>query len=292
MSKYYDKQRVKVLEHSKSPSGSELITLEIELHRFCLPENNTHRSISKNYQSSRAVPAKATRKLMLNDTALPVFWGLNQPGMKAKEEAKGLHKKLIKLWWWWCSRSAAFNHFIGEKLKVHKQLVNRVIEPYIYTKGVVTASLEDWEAFFVLRCHKDAQPEIKALADCIKVAITRSKPKNLKYGQWHLPLAPEEGTLEERLKISVSTCAQASYRKGDDSLEKANIIWGFLNFPDKGVYGEDPPHFSPSEHQALCAKESKEQGLNGNFKGEFIQYRKLLERGEENYYIGVTEHNQ
>lgn len=39
--------------------GVRLVTFEVEFHRFILPEINTHRVFSRNYQSSRAVPVKS-----------------------------------------------------------------------------------------------------------------------------------------------------------------------------------------------------------------------------------------
>lgn len=153
----------------------------------------------------------------------------------------------------------------------------------------------------------DAQPEIQALAFKIRDAIEDSVPTELKEGEWHLPyvqtktdfsgnkfyttssdeLVEDEDilTLEEAIKISTSCTAQTSYRKLDDSLEKALKIYDMLNLPENGVYPEDPPHFSPTEHIAM-AKNIGNSWFSGNFYNlNFIQYRKLLERGIEKEVI-------
>jgi hypothetical protein len=91
-------------------------------------------------------------------------------------------------------------------------------------------------------------------------------------------------TLEKAVQISASCCAQVSYRKLDDSLEKAEKVYDMLNLPENGVYPDNPPHFSPTEHIARAGK--CDSYLSGNFhSSDFIQYRKLLEIGAESEYI-------
>ena len=52
--------------------------------------------------------------------------------------------------------------------------------------------------------------------------------------------------LETAKMISVSCCAQVSYRKLDDSIEKAKKIYSMLNISST----DKPSHASPCEHQA------------------------------------------
>lgn len=274
--------------------GNRLITLEIELHRFVLPEFNTHRSISRNFQSSRAVPVTQMIEQVKNNPAMPVHWGKNEPGMVANEECTNRVYK----WNWdedicggYDSREEAWKNaaqiaaslaFEFHESGYHKQIVNRLLEPFMWTKGVVTATFNDWQAFLKLRLHKDAQPEIKALACEIAKALLASKPIEKESGEWHLPYVESlENSIEDCIKISASCCGQVSYRKLDDSLEKAIKIYDMLNLPKDGVYPEDPPHFSPTEHQVKF-EHGAYKSLSGNFhKHGFIQYRKALELGIE-----------
>ena len=286
--------------------GSRLITLEIELHRFVLPEFNTHRSISRNFQSSRAVPVMQMIEQVRNNPAMPVHWGLNQPGMVADNEVEGFTKQQSILRWKWAAEQAAECAEALNAAGVHKQVVNRLLEPFMWTKGVVTATFNDWQAFLKLRLHKDAQPEIKALACEVAKALLVSKPVEKKSGEWHLPyvhVIPDYYTAEyeeyyqdnelnvryereDAIKISASCCGQVSYRKLDDSLEKAIKIYDMLNLPKDGVYPEDPPHFSPTELQVKF-EHGACKSLSGNFhKHGFIQYRKALELGIEKEVIG------
>ena len=276
-----------------------LITLEIELHRFVLPEANTHKALSRNYQSSRAIPILKQLEQIANDPAMPVFYGKDQAGMIAGEELEGRDLELVQMIILGM-RDACLNGVKQlHKLGLHKQVSNRYVEPWMWTKGVVTATHKDWKAMFKLRRHFAAQPEIKALFDVIYEAIERSTPVELKVGDWHLPYFETSYwdsdwpaliyndiklLLEDAIKISASCVAQVSYRKLDDSRDKAEKVYGMLNLPVNGVYPEDPPHFSPTEHIAKACDTEIE--MSGNFHtNDFTQYRKVLEYGLEEQVI-------
>jgi len=290
----------KVICDSLSPKGSRLITVEVQLHRFILPEFNTHRMISKNFQSSRAVPVSKIIEQVKNNPAMPVHWGKNQRGMVAEGELTGAELDNSKELWRLAASSAACIAESLEATGAHKQVANRILEPFMWTKGVATATLESWEAMFKLRCHKDAQPEFQALAYKVREVIECSVPVQLNYNEWHLPYVKwarnvdgyqvffNEGESKQRLaktdaiKVSASCCAQVSYRSLDDSLEKAGMIYEMLNLPKEGTWPDDPPHFSPTEHIAMAIPGGMAKDYNGNFHNtEFAQYRKILESGKE-----------
>jgi hypothetical protein len=272
--------------------GSRLITLEIELHRFVLPEFNTHRSPSRNFQSSRAVPVKQMIEQVRNNPALPVHWGKNEPGMVANNQLAGEQLVDTKGEWFQAAMNAADSaeFMLGEG--AHKQIVNRLLEPFMWTKGVTTATYKAWQAFFDLRLHKDAQPEIRALAVEMNNAINESTVAELGPDDWHMPYFGDgywlKGCgipLKDALMISASCCGQVSYRKLDDTLEKATKIYGMLNLPENGSYKEDPPHFSPTEHQARAGNGDFEMSGNFHTQDSWMQYRKILEQGAEYIYV-------
>lgn len=290
----------KVITHSQAPNGEELITMEIELHRFILPEFNTHRVFSRNFQSSRAVPIKKMIEQVRNNPAIPVHFGKNQRGMVAEEALTGDQLEAAKAWWLISAQDAAYNAEYMDFIGIHKQVVNRVLEPYMWTKGVVTATKEGFEGFFKLRCHRDAQPEIQALAFAMKDALEASVLTQLDYGDYHLPYiidhlanrqeAQSTGRYldnESAVKIATSCTAQVSYRSLDQSLDKALKIYDMLNLPVNGAYPEDPPHFSPTEHVAKVVKDYEHESfMGGNFStGTFWQYRKALEEGAEELFL-------
>lgn len=289
----------KIICHSKAPNGEELITMEIELHRFILPEFNTHRSFSRNFQSSRAVPIDKMIEQVRKNPAIPVHWGKNQAGMVADVELHGKERDIAEILWLNAAEDAADNAESMNHRGVHKQLVNRILEPFMKTKGVVTATKYAFESFFKLRCHKDAQPEIKLLADRMRIALNGSIPLDLDYGDYHLPyhdydkVFEETFTVADAVKVSCSCAAQVSYRRLDDSLDKALKLYGMLNLPVNGVYPEDPPHYSPTEHVAKVMEDESVRNagytaaeIGGNFQSRtFWQYRKALEMGLEDKFL-------
>jgi hypothetical protein len=208
---------------------------------------------------------------------------------------------LVEGWWRSAAKSAANYAEAMSKAGYHKQIVNRILEPYMRTKGVVTATKDAFEAFFKLRFHKDAQPEIKLLAERMQKALNDSIPNELKYGEYHLPYIHsglfanrEEAKVvgkflpvKDAVKVSCSCTAQISYRRLDDSLDKALKVYGMLNLPVNGVYPEDPPHYSPTEHVAKVMEDYKHESfMSGNFhSGTFWQYRKALEMGLEDKFL-------
>jgi hypothetical protein len=303
----------KVICHSRAPNGDELIGLEVELHRFILPEANTHRSLSRNYQSSRAVPVLRQLEQIANDPAMPVYYGKEQSGMIAGDELDGRDLELAKMIIL-SMRDACLNGVKQlQKLGLHKQVSNRYVEPWMKTKGFITATKTAWKAFFALRIHFAAQPEICLWAERIKEAVDNSAPVDLDYGDYHLPYVQQvkcldtnntyyftgkpfesdEISLSDAIKISCSCIAQVSYRRLDDSLEKAHRVYEMLNLPVDGKYPVDPPHFSPSEGIAkvMCEEEMMDAGLwptevGGNFNSRsFWQYRKALEMGIEKQFL-------
>ena len=179
--------QAKIICDSISPEGTRLTTFEVEFHRFVLAELNTHRVFSRNYQSSRAVPIESMIKQVSEDPAMPIYWGKNQRGMQAAEELTGDELLATQNLWKEAAKEAANFASAMNACGGHKQIVNRVLEPFIWTKGVITATDEAMKGFFALRCHPMAQPEIRALADMMCSRYEGNIPTKLEYGEWHLP---------------------------------------------------------------------------------------------------------
>jgi thymidylate synthase ThyX len=244
----------KIIAHSIA-NGKEILTYELEYPRFVHAEFMTHRQFSRNAASSRAIPVKKLIGLVRNSPATPVHWGQNQSGMQAKSELQKLNLWAAKKCWKGASKVAASVASLLNKIGLHKQITNRILEPFQMIKVVVTAT--EYENFFYLRNHKDAQPEIEELARCMYEARVLSYPNKLKAGEWHLPYITTkiskmgiqyscgdiEVSLQEAIMLSASLCAQVSYRKADESLDKAFKIYDQL-------VTMKPVHASPFEHQA------------------------------------------
>lgn len=261
----------KIILDSISPKGVRLTTFELKYPRFILAEVNTHRVFSRNSASSRAIPVLRLIKDVISDPVIPVFWGKNKPGMQATEEVSGIKLLLCKILWKLSSISAVSFSYLLCKLGLHKQIANRIIEPWMYTKTILTST--EWENFFELRCHKDAQPEIRVLAELMLSVYLRSVPDKLKYGEWHLPyidtLELLSHNVEDLIKMSGARCARVSYLTHDGKCPTIEKDFGLYD----DLVGSVPIHASPTEHQATPTKDTK---FNKNFRG-WKQHRADIE---------------
>lgn len=260
----------KIIEDSISVHKIRLTTLQLCYPRFIHSEFMTHRVFSRNASSSRAIPVTKVIDQVRSNPAVPIHYGKNQAGMQAVEELDTKNKQLVHRAWinaaTAASNYAEFMTYCG----AHKQLVNRILEPFQYIHVIVTAT--EFDNFFALRLHPDAQPEIYELAKQMKLAMENSTP----YVQqgWHLPYCTpqEKQTLstETLLKISAARCARVSYLTHDGATPD---IHKDLALYDRLV-GSKPLHASPIEHQAIAADPDT---WSNNFRG-WTQYRYLVEK--------------
>jgi thymidylate synthase ThyX len=250
-----------------SYAGTRLTTLEVIFPRFILPQQNTHRVFSRNTSSSRAIPLNKTIKQVNENPVIP-NWTDNQPGMQglpSSPEKVAIYNKI-----WLDARNDSVKH--ASRLQAegaHKEYANRLLEPFMLTKQLISATL--WDNYMNLRIHGDAQNEIRLLAEAIKNQLDTNSPEELKVGEWHLPYILEEErslALDIQVKISVARCARVSYKTYDtDKLSTVEKdIELYISLLESG-------HFSPFEHQALI---SSFNTRSGNFSGNFAQYRKIL----------------
>jgi thymidylate synthase ThyX len=285
-----------VIADSISDQGIRITTFQLRYWRAIHAELMTHRVFSRNAGSSRARPSKDIIKQVAYDPWGPIVWGLNEPGMQANSVAD-IDIEMQSLWSWRnAAKRAANSATTLMNLGLHKQIVNRVLEPFTYIDVVVTAT--DYANWFALRLDKDAQPEIQQLAQVMKDAMDASEPVLLNPGEWHLPYITTndyaeaqnhvsyviskdrpETLLDLLKKISAARCARTSYKAFDG---KVASIDDDLALFDKLMSGEIK-HSSPTEHQATPDYTNYWDGeiefvspwLHGNFKG-WVQYRKTI----------------
>jgi thymidylate synthase ThyX len=299
----------KVLADSVSPAGQRLTTLEATFPRFVLAEFNTHRVFSRNSASSRAIPIAKQLRRVLEDPYVPIEFGSNQPGMQAGPALDG-EKLAAAEAEWLRARDDAVRHVLAlvagpdevstgddlldvlarveeairEKsqpegwLNVHKQVANRLLEPFMWHTVIVTAT--EWENFWNLRCHADAQPEIRLVAETMRETMAASAPADLAEDEWHLPLVrPEDreqvDSLEDLIKVSAGRCARVSYLTHAGQRDLGADIQLHDRLLESG-------HMSPLEHPArpLSVGELAQSEWSGNFRG-WHSYRKTI-AGEAN----------
>lgn len=284
----------KIIADSISEAGKRITTMQLKYWRAIHSEMMTHRVFSRNASSSRAIPVTKMIEQVRYDPAMPIHWGKNQPGMQAKEELTGRARTRAIGRWLLAAEAAANNAEVMAEIGAHKQVVNRILEPFQWIHVVVTAT--EWDNFFELRAHEDAQPEIHHLALLMKAAMDASTPKMLSHGHWHLPYVTDEDKhtaiqrsfhdLEDVVdvlsRVSVARCCRVSYLKHDGH---PSTIEEDLALCDR-LAGARPLHASPFEHIATPdVLQAMPRGkmaqwyqpkLHGNFTG-WIQFRKLIE---------------
>lgn len=277
-----------VLLDSITEQGDRLTTMEVCFPRIVLAEFNTHRVFSRNSASSRAIPVAKMIERVERDPYVPKYWGKNQSGMQADEAlSRKAAAQAEHIWRASLATQLSYARQLAD-LDTHKQLVNRLLEPFMWHTVIVTAT--EWSNFFALRANKDAQPEIQTIARLMQDAYRESKPQVLRAGEWHLPLLqPDEQSLIkddvlQACKISAARCARVSYLTHDGKRDIAKDIELYDRLVSAG-------HMSPLEHVATPLVDSltdlaryagvyhkKEVQLSSAFCGNFRGWQQLRKR--------------
>lgn len=280
----------RIVADSVNEAGDRLTTMEVTFPRFILAEFNTHRMFSRNSASSRAIPVRKQLARIMDDPFIPDYWGVNQPGMSASTELTGDERERAN-GEWLSARDDAVRHveyLLG--LNLHKQVANRLLEPFMWHTVIVTAT--EWSNYFALRTDKNAQPEIRVIAGMMRKVFEESQPQLLRRGEWHLPLVQDDerewatANIEEAKKVSAGRCARVSYLTHDGRKDHSEDIRLCESLMSNG-------HMSPLEHVATPYVSGKYKhqrygdgfnndvviksaGWSGNFRG-WQQFRKTVE---------------
>ncbi len=275
----------KIIADSLSKTGVRITTLQITLPKVILAEFLTHRMFSRNFSSSRAIP---TNKVVDLESFEPIYWGKNQAGMQAKVEEVDNVNYTSEIWQYIINQSKDASDKLA-KSGLHKQWANRPNDWHVMATGVVTST--EWDNFFELRNHTDAQPEIDKLARAMKLCMDVSEPLLLTYGEWHLPYVTYEETQmyepELLCMISSARTCRVSYLKQDGSVPSIEDDLKLF----KRLAAARPMHLSPLEHQATPMQYSANKPdigwqpgethvdrygrkWSGNFRG-WVQHRQL-----------------
>lgn len=237
--------------------GARITTLHIWYPRFILAQLNTHGLLARSTRSSRAVPTKTLLDEVRSNPVMPYKWLRNKRGMQGGEEldSDARERAIRHRLWAIVSAARAAEGMAAEG--VAKETANRDLEPYLHAHTLVTAT--EWDNFFALRLHHDAQPEFQALAAVMRAALDASWPVERTE---HLPYV--EGTWSPRSAgISGARCARISYRPFDGETDDEADVGRATKLWQDG-------HRSPFDHPATA-----EPGPHGRFVG-WVSARVLL----------------
>ena len=198
----------RVLLDSVTEDGDRITTVEVIHHRFILAETNTHRALSRNSASSRAIPLDKMMQRFIDDPAFPATYRAEQAGMSGGADLKKKDREkaqvLFRTWKW--VTAILIRDYLEEAKEeygndykehiLHKSWLNRLMEPMQWHTAIWTFDHNLFQNFLDQRLHPDAQPEFYELMKVLKPALDESEPEVLKAGQWHMPLIRKEDSEE------------------------------------------------------------------------------------------------
>jgi len=280
----------KILADSVSPAGHRVTSLLATFPRFLLAEWNTHRVLSRNSASSRAIPVEKRVSQVLENPFVPEAFGKNQRGMQAEANIEGVEASAARNAWLAAAEAAAHHAKGLASVGVHKQHANRLLEPFVWHTVVVTST--EWDNWDALRVSKMAQPEMYKIAGLMREVRLGSTPLTLGYDEWHLPFVrgnetpflQEEFELRVRgidpVKVCIGRCAAVSFlRQEDTTAEKATLIYDKLR---------SDGHMSPFEH-ACRPMTDGELDLFAQRQCEWDSERKAWNTGRLRHFLGNVE---
>ena len=286
--------QAKIIADSINEKGKRITSFVVTMPRIVLAELNTHRALSRNSASSRAIPFVKMLEMVKKTPFIPIRWMKEHTGMQGNEfftdpaEIAQLEKAYLE------GRDNAVRTAENlSSLGLTKQIVNRGLEAYMWHTVIITAT--EWENYFSLRAHEAAEIHIQKLAYVMLEEMNKSTPKLLQVGEWHIPFGENMGSDEEmlevlrqlhvypnpnnprviqeeinklKIKIATARCARVSYTVvGEEG--KAPNFEADSKLHDRLL---SMGHLSPFEHCAQC---TDSEGWSGNFQG-WTQYRKML----------------
>lgn len=285
----------KIIKDSVSEYGYRVTTMEVTIHRFVLAELNTHRDFSRNSASSRAIPFRKQVERIQTSPAIPVEWRAEQKGMQGGDILERAIAKESEKHWLEARDNAVKAARSLNALGVHKSIVNRLMEPFMWHTVIITST--NWDNFFKQRVSPLAQPEIRVAAEMMLEAYENSVPEEIEHGWWHLPYIDEEADslaleqyyhdqdidpwtqveglegLEVLKQVSAARCARVSYLTHDGKRDIAKDVELY-----ERLTSADPMHASPLEHVCTPASYAEVRAceVRGNLLG-WYQLRHMVE---------------
>jgi thymidylate synthase ThyX len=268
-----NKISARIVADSITKDGKRITSIVAVIPRIVLAELNTHRALSKNSASSRAIPFPKMCDMVVNEPFIPMLFQKTHKGMQGTEQFTEVSDiaQCVNMWLDARDKAVASAKEL-DNFGVTKQLCNRILEPFMYHTVLLTAT--EWQNFIALRAHKDAEVHIQDFAYKVIDVLNASTPRLLMEGEWHIPFGDNilisgleglEANTTKTIKIATARCARVSYNnfEGKDDYEAD------IKLHDQLL---ESGHMSPFEH---CAQAASGDTISGNFVG-YVQYRKMF----------------
>lgn len=266
---------VEVVADSVGPHGVRIATLRTRYPRFIHAEMLRHRVFSHSVSSSRAIPPEKLIEQVRTSPFVPETFNARVKGMGVGEAIED--QELAREIWLDASKAAAHRAEMLSRLDCDKSRVNRLLEPFLWVTDLITAT--EWSNFFALRqpdnddpvpqLDHGAQPEFQIIARMMRDAMLQSEPRELVYGDWHLPYVDPDGleragdyeahSDKDVAGVSAGRCFVSSYDKLDE-ITGEHPSESYARY-ERGV---GMSHWSPMEHPAQCRRPGEgEKPLRG-----------------------------
>lgn len=270
--RHYHPQARILADSRNQETNDRLVTFEIaNFPKVLLQELNTHRMLSRNAASSRAMPIAKVIERVKADPYIPTFRE-NQRGMVGKiledqeraEQAVAIYKTAL-------DRALEQAEQLGA-LQIHKEAVNRLLEPFMTVPVIISGT--EWQNFFDLRTSPSATPDFQAVALLLEKLYRTNRPQILCHGELHTIYSdyiPEHLSLIDRLKVMSARSARISYKNhGSNVMDVDKDLQLADNLLQDG-------HLSPLEHLAWAVGKRQSLGLaTKNYQG-FLSFRSYWE---------------
>lgn len=291
-----------IIADSKNEFGNRITTFILTFPRYLLAEVNTHRIMSRNSASSRAIRFDKMVQAVRDNPFIPTKWQKDHPGMQGTEyfteqaDIDYLIKNHLEARDFAIFRAQAANTF-----GLTKQICNRYLEPFMWHTCLLTGT--EFENFTALRAEGMAEIHFQELAYLMLSGLNESEPTQLVAGQYHIPFGdqlPDKvlhefshslGITEEqvRIRIAIVRAARISYAnlqnagswdyeadlKLHDRLASSGHMSAFEHCA-KAMSDDDYYKFLREEPDSINSEViNTSYGWCGNFRG-FVQYRKMF----------------
>lgn len=237
-----------------------LWTFELTYPRYIHSEFMTHRQFSRNASSSRAIPVSKVIQQVVNNPVIPPKIYMNKAGMVGDVEADTAKTTAFYNLWLDAAHNACKIAKDMDRLDIHKQHINRILEPFQFIHVIVTAT--EWDNFFNLRLAYDAQPEMQDLAKAIYEEMDKFKDTPYGYikGEFEgeswiitvpyvtdndLDILGDDCDNVTLMQVSAARCARVSYNNHDGSKPDIHKDLELFERLYKGG------HMSPLEHTCV-----------------------------------------
>jgi len=260
--------KAEIVADSINTAGNRLTTFYLQYPRIIHAEMLRHRTMSRSVSSSRAIPVKRMIQQVREMAYVPAEWRMNESGMQGWTVADGKTLRAAQVIW---ADAAFVMTDCAESLAalgIHKQHVNRLLEPFVWVEEVVSAT--EWHNFFSLRTDGNADPAIQVIATMMRYSYEVATPYEIVTGSWHTPyIRDDEQSLPivTKQKVSAARCARVSYSLRNGKISDAQS--------DVALFDKlsSSRHWSPLEHVAMATSEPVRIG---NFVG-WKQLRKFYD---------------